>query len=339
MKKASLVVSRNLQNNVIFDKNSKLNRDDIFDKYINLKLEFKGFGYDLSTNDLNKVSESDVVLYFDMPRELPKGNAYRSYLILVESSLIREDNYYKDSHECFNKIFTWDDSLVDNQKYFKLNFAHLFPSSINKDSSKKEKLCVLISGNKSSPKKDERELYSKRKEAIRWFEKNHPGDFDLYGVGWDRHKFSGSKIKRGLNLLPLLGAAYALIANKTYPSYKGKVENKIIIMEKYKFSICYENAKNIPGYITEKIFDSFFAGCVPVYWGANNITDYIPRKCFIDKRDFGSYEELYDHIRNMRDYEYLEYLGNIEKYLESKDSFAFTGRGFAKMLVGEIFSE
>jgi len=45
------------------------------------------------------------------------------------------------------------------------------------------------------------------------------------------------------------------------------VGHKKPIMEQYKFSIYHENARNIPGYITEKIFDSFFAGCVPVYWG------------------------------------------------------------------------
>jgi hypothetical protein len=31
------------------------------------------------------------------------------------------------------------------------------------------------------------ELYSKRVEAIKWFEKNHPEDFDFYGIGWDRY--------------------------------------------------------------------------------------------------------------------------------------------------------
>ena len=48
------------------------------------------------------------------------------------------------------------------------------------------------------------------------------------------------------------------------------------------FAICYENARDIPGYITEKIFDCFFAGCVPIYWGgAPNVTDHIPANTFI----------------------------------------------------------
>ena len=44
--------------------------------------------------------------------------------------------------------------------------------------------------------------------------------------------------------------------------------------------------RDVLGYITEKIFDSFAAWCVPVYWGASNVTDYIPEGCFIDRRKF-----------------------------------------------------
>ncbi|MDR1544416.1 MAG: hypothetical protein LBS50_08445 [Prevotellaceae bacterium] len=36
----------------------------------------------------------------------------------------------------------------------------------------------------------------------------------------------------------------------------------------YKFNICPENSDSA-GYVTEKIFQSIAAGCIPVYWGAN----------------------------------------------------------------------
>ena len=71
-----------------------------------------------------------------------------------------------------------------------------------------------------------------------------------------------------------------------YPSYAGEISSKRAILEQYKFSICYENMSDMPGYITEKIFDCFFAGCVPIYLGASNMTDYIPGGTFIDKRKF-----------------------------------------------------
>jgi hypothetical protein len=32
-------------------------------------------------------------------------------------------------------------------------------------------------------------------EAIKWFEKNHPEDFDFYGIGWDRYVSSNRYIR------------------------------------------------------------------------------------------------------------------------------------------------
>ena len=338
MKRACIVISKYLQNNAIFDSSSKLNRDNIFNKYIELKKELKKYNYDLSTNDINSIDESEIIFYFDMPKVLPSDNKIsNSFLILVESELIRADNYDKNKHNFFNKVFTWNDELVDEKKYFKLNFSHLFPDRINKNLIIKENLCILIAGNKNV--NHPLELYSKRVEAIRWFEGNHPEAFDLYGIGWDKYRFNGLKIIRALNRVPYFPQLFAKITNQSYPSYKGVVDNKNEVMEKYKFSICYENAKDIPGYITEKIFDSFFAGCIPIYWGADNIVDYVPKECFIDKRDFETYEELYDFLKTMSDEKYMNYLENIENYLHNKLSFQFQGKGFAKKIASVIFEE
>ena len=48
-------------------------------------------------------------------------------------------------------------------------------------------------------------------------------------------------------------------------------------MQHYRFYICYENTEGVEDYITEKIFDCFAAGFVPIYWGASNIEKYIPK--------------------------------------------------------------
>lgn len=336
MKKATLVVSKYLQNNNIFDE--KAHRDNIFDRFIKLKEEFEKYEYDLSTDDINKIEDSEIVIYSsNMPSILPRQeDIYKSYIILSESHFIRPDNYDKQKHKYFKKVFTWYDEYVDGDKYIKLNYAHKFPKTINKDISKKRKLCTLISANKSAPHTKENDLYSKRVEAIRWFEQNHPEDFDLYGVGWDKYKFSGPIFIRAFNRVPYFPQFFARLTGQNYPSYKGMIDNKKETMEKYKFSICYENAKDISGYITEKIFDSFFAGCVPIYWGANNILDYVPKECFIDFRDFKSYDELYQFIKNMRDDEYMKYLENIENYLNSDKSFQFKSEGFVEAMITNI---
>jgi len=329
---ACIVVSSPYQNNQIFDlSNLTLNRDNCLLGFYSLRQEFSKIGVHLSTSDVVNLDDSSIVIYNEMPKKMPnRQDKNKSYLLLFESELIRPDNWDLEKHKYFNKIFTWNDEFVDNVKYFKINFSSEFPVSIQKNISGKKKLCTLIAGNKvvSHPL----ELYSKRIEAIRWFERNRPMDFDLYGIGWGEYSFTGPRIFRALNKIKPLTK---LLASK-FPSYQGVVNEKKLTLEKYKFCICYENARDIPGYITEKIFDCFIAGCVPIYWGANNIDKYIPNNCFIDKRKFDDYEALHQFINNMKDSKYSHYLENIEIFLNSKSINQFSVKYFAKAISSNI---
>jgi len=331
--KVALVIDFHLEN-AIFDLGNKtVNRDDFAYSYFKLKDKFKSRGCDIATYDIHSVINSKIIIYNDMPKNLPDRVAIsKSYLILLESEVIRPDNWDVHKHKHFNKVFTWNDKLVDQNKYFKINFSHLFPESICKSLSEKQKLCTLISGNKkvSHPL----ELYSEREKAIRWFEKHHPDDFEFYGVGWDQYRLKNRYITFLFNLSKL-----SVLFKPNWPSYRGQVKTKKNILSKYNFAICYENARDISGYITEKIFDCFFAGCVPIYLGADNITDHIPKTCFIDKRDFTSYEALYDFIKNMPDTLYLEYLNEIELYLKSPKAFTFSADYFAETIVNTIMQD
>jgi alpha(1,3/1,4) fucosyltransferase len=46
-------------------------------------------------------------------------------------------------------------------------------------------------------------------------------------------------------------------------------DNKHEFLESYRFNLCPENT-NYQGYVTEKIFDALYSGCIPIYWGSNN---------------------------------------------------------------------
>jgi hypothetical protein len=99
----------------------------------------------------------------------------------------------------------------------------------------------------------------------------------------------------------------------------------------YRFCLAYENSVE-PDYISEKLFDCFYAGCVPIYYGAPNITDYIPASTFIDKRNF-SYEELYRYLSAMPEKEYNGYLAAAEAYLQSPALRPFTPEGYTEIFV------
>jgi len=329
---ASFVLNFYLNNKIFDIADEKINRDNYAYFYFKLKETFKHNGIDLSTCDINKPEESDIVIYNGLGQKFVDYGYEKSYLLATESPHVDKKAFNKKYHKYFKKIFTWDDRLVDNKKYFKVNYAFEIPKEIPKKFYGK-KLCCCIAGNKYSKHPDE--LYSKRIEIIRWFEKYHLEDFDLYGMGWNEYNFGKTLVGKVLNKFKMLRKFFA----PNFPSYQGAIKSKFEIMKNYKFSICYENIKDQPGYITEKIFDSFFAGCIPIYWGASNITDYIPENCFIDKRKFNSYEELYEYMVSMRENEYMEYLDNIEKFLNSEKANPFRAETFANTIVNEILKD
>lgn len=196
------------------------------------------------------------------------------------------------------------DDLVDNLHYFKFHYpqAKLLRNKILPDFNDK-KLCVLIAGNKKSS--HPQELYSERKKAIAFFSSLDTDEFDLYGTHWEGYK-----------------------------NWKGPAHKKEEILKNYRFCICYENMKDQYGYITEKIFDCFAAGVIPVYWGASNVQDYIPPDCFIDRRKFASMEELYTFLKAMTKEEHAGYVDRIKAYLVSEKSHPFSPKHFL-----ETFSE
>lgn len=316
--------------------------DNLMYPFVLLAQRLKELGHKASTIDTDNINDFDAIVFIEFPgienryfKYLTENDFKNLYLITFESPIIKPDNYNTKNHKYFKKIFTWEDNLVDNKKYFKINYSHKIPEKPDLNAQKKEKLCAIIASNKFAHNANE--LYSERRNAIRWFENSHPENFDLYGVGWDRYNFYGEFFGIKLARLNRIRFLTKLLAPH-YPSYKGGVKSKNETYKDYKFSICYENAKDFNGYITEKIFDCFMAGCVPVYLGASNITQHIPADCFIDKRKFKTYEELYKYIKNMPDEEYIKYLNAIENFLKSGKSYPFSAEYFSNTLIKEITS-
>lgn len=319
-------------NNRLFRQRNVAVGDDLLRPFHALEAQAARKGMTVGTLSAIPLDQADAIVFIDRPdvsrphvqRMMDSGKPL--YLMVLESILIRPVNIFDHSIDRFTKIFTYNDSHVDDDRFIKINYSFELPDRILVDMAGKSKLCTMIAGHKNFSHPDE--LYSKRVEAIRWFEKHHPEDFDLYGMGWGERDFGAKFPLRVLNRFRFLRR----LAAARYPSYRGAVERKRPVLERYKFAVCYENVKNVPGYITEKIFDCFFAGCVPIYWGADNVDRYIPGECYIDRRKFNSYGELYDHLKDMTDAHYLGYIKNINLFLESPQAHKFSTDFFAQTM-------
>lgn len=311
--------------------------DDLLLPIVELARCLDAHGVRTATLDMLADGEFDACLFIDMPdmshpqvkRAFASGKPL--YLLALESPLVRPENSDASLHAPFARVFTYNDTLLgEGARYVKINYSFALPQSL--PSVAKEKLCVTIAGNKRPKVRGHyQELYSERIRAIKWFEQHHPADFDLYGVGWGRPKLKLSRVLNPVKLIRILSAP-------RYVTYRGAVERKRPVLARYKFCICYENVRDVPGYITEKIFDCLFAGTVPVYLGAGNITDYVPAHCFIDRRDFQDYESLYRFMVQMPQQQYEEYLSNIGQYLKSEPAAQFSCETFARALSGAILS-
>ncbi len=309
--------------------------DDLLYPFHNLARVAQQKGISLSTIDTEPLVAYDAIIFFDYPgdnnrylKKIIKMNFKNLYLFTFENEIIKPDNWKSEHYKHFKKVFTWRDDIVDNKKTFKFFLPNRIPDSVTFDMQEKKKFCCLIAGNKKNYHPFE--LYSERIRAIRWFEKNQPANFDLYGKGWD---LSLPPFLRSLK--PVLQPMYSVFFPR-YSSYRGKITSKREILKQYKFSICYENARDFPGYITEKIFDCFFSGCVPIYLGAPNVTEYIPENCFIDKRKFSDYSRLFGYLNQMSENDYLGYLHAIEEFITSKGILPFGAEYFANTIFNEL---
>lgn len=340
---ATLFTSNFFLKNRIFDMDDEVsNRDDcLYGMYL-MKKTFSEHGINISTQDINPPQKSRFTLFIEAPIKAPdlRNN---NYVILFEPAVRRPFNWKLSHRKNYKKIFTWNDDVIDyarmrdkndDNKYIKINFPNRIPKKIVFPPMRK-KLLTMIVGNKASP--HPHQLYSERLKMINWFEKNHPDVFDFYGINWNEYKFHGKFAH--LNRFKFLTNILTSISPPRHSSYKGKINKKKDTLMKYNYAICFENSKNTNGYITEKIFDCFFSGCIPIYWGAPNINDYVPDKTYINMNDFQDYQTLFNYLINISESEYDSYIKEIKKYLKSDKIKQFSDVSFSDIITNTIISD
>lgn len=163
------------------------------------------------------------------------------------------------------------------------------------------------------------DLYHRRMDAICYFA-DVPG-FSLFGTGWDQQG-------------GLVNAQWKIIQRLKPTS----VEDKLETLRHYRFALCFENCV-FPGYVTEKVFDCFLSGCIPIYLGAPDITDFIPKESFIDSREFGDYVELERFLREMSEKDARTFRDAARVFLASSDFDKFTVEYFVNDILHCIEQE
>jgi hypothetical protein len=316
----------------IFDPDSRGNRDDCLIGFRRLqeriRTDYGGLCHTADVLAQSRVSP-DVVLFLEIPAEpiadlLAHWPAARPWVILFESEVVVPRNWKYELHGQFEQIFTWADDIVDDNRYHKINYANPWPT-LPLERDRPAGFGAMIAANKAS--RHPLELYSARREVIRWYERHHPDLFDLYGIGWEQPG-PGEPVK---DLVSRLTRRFAA-DRPSFPAWRGPVESKLPTLSQYRFGVAFENSRDIVGYITEKPFDCMFAGSVPIYWGAPNMTDHVPTGCFVDRTAFGGWDELHEHLVTMDEDTYRSHLDAIDDFLASERAYLFTADYFADQI-------
>lgn len=263
----------------------------------------------------DKISKEDLddSVYQEYKKKL---GVDRLCLMIAEGVVHKPENHSLQLSEMVNSVLTWNDDFVDGIKFHKYNWPlPLEWGDFGVVSSGREKLLVNISANKYSSATGE--LYSARRTAINVFEERFQDNFDLYGIGWNK---AATRAQRVLNFL-----------TPHYKSYRGSVDSKAEVLGKYRFALCYENA-TVAGWITEKVFDCFRSGCIPIYLGAPNIHEYIPKGAFIDRREFATDQDVADFIGRISTREIVNIQECIRDYLKSKQYQGFLTTSLAERI-------
>lgn len=305
-------------------------------------------GHKVNTIDMDDLSKFDKVFFMDYPTML--NSRFRKLiamkhpsinLVLQEPPVIRADNYDVGKHGHFHKVWTWKKELCERDpvKYKHYYLPNQLRFSRSSKSFKDRKLLCLINSFMFSV--HPRELYSERIRVIRWFEQNAPQDFDLIGVEWDKPLFTGhlSKLNLGIRFFYRRIPAFKHLKVKRFPSFIGpNRKSKGLTLQDYRFSIAYENSIETD-YLSEKIFDCLFAGTIPIYLGTPNVLESIPANCFIDKRNFKTYDELYKYISGMSEKEHNGYVDAIEAFIRSPKAQPFSAETYAENFVKHFVNE
>lgn len=318
--------------NILFDAtNEYYNRDNCLAPFIYLKKFLETKGYEMFTAD-----------YLLNGEKVEKSNIYISLGVLKNyQQLSQQKNVILSSFFIFEppvvapKLYK---NIKNISKYFKRVFIHNTGSELSKYlnnvpnaekfywpqtegnvienlwNNRNRKFLTLISANKK-PQYYDGELYSERIKAVKFFSRFD--EIDLYGFGWDKYIFYWP---------------YLVNRKSIIKSYRGSVKSKYETLNQYDFAICFENMI-LSGYITEKIFDCFFVGTIPIYLGALDIGKYIPKNCFIDMRDFKNYDELRKYLKSLTTEDIQTYRENAKNYLNSQQYKPFTKEYFAETIL------
>jgi hypothetical protein len=300
-----------------------------------LRDEFAKRGIELHTADVNAGRPVDLEIHVEGRALQP--SAVPRYLIALENPFINPLNADAAYFGHFRRVFGWDPRFFGLPNVRPITYGIHFVAPPWPGFEQRDIFSCLINANKRFKTELPNDLYVERVEVIRWHERHAPADFALFGMGWNKPRHESSAWGQARRRVQRL--ATQLFGYRPFPSWQGAVADKSAVLLRSKFSYCYENVHSLTGYVTEKIFDALMCGCVPVYWGADDIFDHVPADCFVDRRGFTDTAAVHAHLRAMTPERYMQMQQAISAFVTGEGARRFGSANFAQTVAEGVAAD
>lgn len=297
-----------------------------------LRHTFLKHGIELNTPDLN--IGRDIAFDFYIEGSPCVKTSVPKFLLALENPHINKFNENIIYCKQFSKVFSWDIRLHHLSNVVPIMIPHPMVKQSFFPFSERHIFSCLINANKTFKKSLPSDLYLERIKTIKWYENNAIDKFELYGMGWNKSTSAYNFLGRIARILPQI--KLKLFNKKIYPSFRGELSSKSEVLNFSKFSYCYENTNDLNNYITEKIFDALVCGCIPVYWGADNVAQFIPVNCYIDRRNFIDTAAVHHYLISITEDQYKNYQENILLFLNSNKAEKFQSKNIISTIVENV---
>jgi glycosyltransferase involved in cell wall biosynthesis len=232
-------------------------------------------------------------------------------LLQAEPVVVLPREYTFEILDWFDHVFTLVDPLVDlDPKFRKYNHTAYGRGGMGDVAAtpeerlalypiegRRNRVCMIL-GCKTSPVPGE--IYSLREPIARWFHERSSIGMDVYGVP------------------PF----------EDLPNYLGELplDTNRAKMAEYRYAVCFENAHDpfwTAGMFSERLLHCIESRTVPVYYGCSTIERYVPTDCYVDYREFESFDRLSEYLDNMPPEVYAGYIDAMDTWYASADLGAY----------------
>jgi len=289
------------------------------------------FGYKLIDGYRNVIPTGSICFFTVMdlrlfPKEILARKDIKKICYLLEGpNSWHKDNYnYRTLCENFDKIITYCKELfpvsIDlrkegsdgNRNIFGEGKIEYFPfvsrfdmnnkyhkDMINKNRKYDKSIGMILANRNNSEHYEINGVSLKRFDYLRKEIVMKLKNVTVHGQGWDELKSNLNSVQGKLKI--------ENITNRMFDD-----TNIYQFYSRFNFALIVENC-NAENYVSEKIYDAWIAGCIPIYFG-NNSNDGInlPKDCYID----GKKEDLANYIDNLTKEKIDQYYNNIDKNIE-----------------------